>query len=665
MQDLRSNEIIREYYTIKSSISKNCTIDNQEITREKQRAVKEIPLEVEGKYSKRLDDVLCKVKEKGLRDYILKKLNMQEIRRTQGHTLYIDRHATEKLIALIDAYAGTNRKVVSNLKTIDYGLGEKAELRGNSVYVSKQYKNIVYQAKIDMCVSDTIGYNIQISELGKLFKVAKSERQKLRKSGSEDAAKYNALITSIKRILDEYEALKVEYEPVRSVVHTDAKIDDYQYYAADFLLNAEKGILADKVGAGKTKSVILIGEYLSKYAKLVVCPKTLKFKWLSEIMEVNPNASVSFSIRDIAPGKYVIIHYQELEEQLEQIMDYKESNGDASIYFICDEAHRLGGVTPYGVPTAKWTQATFAATEGSKFLTLITATPIRDRVITYYNLLALIEHEIAFNYKYFFEKYCANELTIENKYTAKYSGGRNLDELYERTKDKVLRRLKIDGVESLVDREFTPVELDDVSYEVHNKLIEKYRVNHNTNYMVTVYEGYKQSLAKVKMMYTLQLAQDYLESGEQVVIFSYYNDLVNIAYEIINSHGFRCGKIVSKESASNRYETCNKLNEGKLDAVVCTIGVGGEGLDFITPEHMIINDIGWRYTELIQAEGRADRRNRTERVNVQYIYTYELPLEHRIMTVVQRKMENYDKSMGNLDGDSLKNDIIAALNEMV
>jgi SNF2 family DNA or RNA helicase len=83
-----------------------------------------------------------------------------------------------------------------------------------------------------------------------------------------------------------------------------------------------------------------------------------------------------------------------------------------------------------------------------------------SRPINYYNLLKIAESPIALNWQGFVRRYCAGyQFTARGKKIWNTTGASNLDELRDRTKNLVLRRLKTDILD-LPEKIITPVFLD-------------------------------------------------------------------------------------------------------------------------------------------------------------------------------------------------------------
>ena len=74
---------------------------------------------------------------------------------------------------------------------------------------------------------------------------------------------------------------------------------------------------------------------------------------------------------------------------------------------------------------------------------LLTGTPLTSRPINLYNLLKIVDSPVALNWKYYVKRYCKGfRMKVNGRTIWNTSGHSNLDELRERTKNIMLRRMK-------------------------------------------------------------------------------------------------------------------------------------------------------------------------------------------------------------------------------
>ena len=96
---------------------------------------------------------------------------------------------------------------------------------------------------------------------------------------------------------------------------------------------------------------------------------------------------------------------------------------------------------------------------------LLTGTPMTSRPMNYYNILRLVESRVAKNWVSYVIRYCEGyQINKGGRKIWLTNGASNLDELRDRTKQKVLRRLK-EEILDLPDKIITPIFLELYSKE--------------------------------------------------------------------------------------------------------------------------------------------------------------------------------------------------------
>jgi superfamily II DNA or RNA helicase len=153
-------------------------------------------------------------------------------------------------------------------------------------------------------------------------------------------------------------------------------------------------LLADDVGLGKTISAGLIMSELivrSRLSKiLIVCPKLLCHQWQEELhtkFDISSEIATGRSLVDADPDGIgaVITTYNSARLYLEQIPE------DRFQMLVLDEAHKLRNL--YGVPNAPQVAKRFQSAledQRFRFVLMLTATPIQNRLWDLYSLVDLL-----------------------------------------------------------------------------------------------------------------------------------------------------------------------------------------------------------------------------------------------------------------------------------
>jgi len=149
-------------------------------------------------------------------------------------------------------------------------------------------------------------------------------------------------------------------------------------------------------------------------------------------------------------------------------------------------------------------------------------------------LLSLIESPVAQNWMAYAIRYCQGyQFKAGNRKVWNVTGASNLEELRDRTSKQFLRRLKTDVLD-LPDKIITPVYLRVKSKEYENLMGEYYdwyRTNTGESSSLTLQFSklmkVRQVIAEEKISQTIELAENILEQGKKVIIFTNFTDTLN------------------------------------------------------------------------------------------------------------------------------------------
>lgn len=176
------------------------------------------------------------------------------------------------------------------------------------------------------------------------------------------------------------------------------KIEPYQHQVKNLITFCRRlpvTLLADDVGLGKTISAGLVASELISRGRLnkilIVCPKILREQWQEELKTKFGIPSVVVTGRGLVDANLpddigaVITTYRSATLHLDKI---KEAGFDM---LILDEAHKLRNL--YGTDSAPQVATTFKkalADRMFKYVLMLTATPIQNRLWDLYSLVDLL-----------------------------------------------------------------------------------------------------------------------------------------------------------------------------------------------------------------------------------------------------------------------------------
>jgi len=450
--------------------------------------------------------------------------------------------------------------------------------------------------------------------------------------------------------------------PKAAIVQEEKKLDriiDYSVYdkrpplehqkiAIEKLLANNKFILADDMGLGKTTSAV-IGALESGAKKiLIVCPASLKINWEREIKNYSDRKVLIVEGRkwgstfDFYIINYDIIKNYHSTDNSEDSDDYKLLVNEGFDLAIVDEAHYISNTT------ANRTRLLNDVLEKIQRVWLLTGTPMTSRPINYFNLLKIVDSPLTLNWQSYVKRYCKGyQFRVGNRKVWNTSGASNLDELRERTKAYVLRRLKTDILD-LPEKIITPVFLELTSKMYDEELLEFTRITNDKKNDETItvtlnrLMKIRQLISYEKIPYTCELIDKCLDQGKKVIVFTNFTMTLDMIYEKYKKNAVVLDGRMSKE---RRQESVDRFQtEDKVKVFISNIIAGGVGITLTAAEVIIMNDLSFVPAHHSQAEDRSYRYGQTKSVLV-YYPIFENTVEKIVYNILQKKKNVIDQVM--------------------
>lgn len=475
----------------------------------------------------------------------------------------------------------------------------------------------------------------------------------------------------------DYNTLDIDFDVYDNMPSANGrKLKEHQKTGAKFLIANKKCVLADSMGTGKTTTSIIASLAGGYKNILVITTASLKTTWYKDLILYVPKEDINIvSGSKWDPGKkYTILNYDIIdnfyEVPMEPMFEYEdvydqEGNvvetlkipvmvkdkktghlvqkmqksrkkvdiqkalSESPLFWenydcvIIDEAQKLSNNTSIRYRTIY----DFLRKANPKAIFLLTGTPLTNRPNNLYNILKLIDADITRDYNYFLKRYCGGvEMKLRDGRTIIKSGdATNLDELRERIKDIYIRRLASETgemVEKSVLRKY--YDLNDKQKVEYDRLWREYQDaqenigKYDTEQYRQLVEGMlvRQYLAKEMTKHTIELAEDYIENGEKVVIITCFQEEM----DILQKHfGKKCviynGKMLpkQKDKAQDEFQ-----NNPKIKVFIGQVIACGVGLSLPVARTLIFNSYDWVAANNKQAEDRIYRLTQTRDVECIY-----------------------------------------------
>ncbi len=423
---------------------------------------------------------------------------------------------------------------------------------------------------------------------------------------------------------------------------------EHQKEAVEKLAGSRRFILADDMGLGKTTATIIAALETGSKKILIICPASLKINWQREIENYSDRPVY------IAEGKkfstesdFVIVNYDILKNFHDT--DPKKKNGsilNQSNFdlVILDEAHMISN------PQAQRTKIINHFVKDIKRVWLLTGTPMTSRPMNYYNLLNIIESPVAQNWMAYAIRYCQGyQFMAGRRKVWNVTGASNLEELRDRTSKQILRRLKEDVLD-LPDKIISPVYLRLKSKEYEELMGEYYdwfdnKKDESSSLTVQFSKLMKvrKVIANEKTKQTIEFAENIIEQGKKVIIFTNFTDTLQTIYQHFGKQAVYLDGSCSKPHRQNAVDEFQEND--KIKVFVGNLKAAGVGLTLTAAEVVIMNDLSFVPAEHAQAEDRAYRYGQKSNVLV-YYPLYENTIEGAVYDILNRKKEIIRTVMG-------------------
>ena len=440
---------------------------------------------------------------------------------------------------------------------------------------------------------------------------------------------------------------------------------EHQKVAIEKLLANDKFILADDMGLGKTTSAVIASLESGAKKVLIVCPASLKINWQREIGNYSDRKVLIVEGRkwgstfDFYIINYDIIKNYHSTDKSEDSDDYKLLVNAGFELAIVDEAHYISN------NTAQRTRLLNDVLEKIPKVWLLTGTPMTSRPINYFNLLKIVDSPLTLNWQSYVRRYCAGyQFRVGQRKVWNTSGASNLDELRERTKSYVLRRMKTDILD-LPEKIVTPIfvdltskmyeeEMDDFT-RISNDNKDKETLSVTLNRLMKV----RQLISYEKIPYTCEIIDRCLEQGKKVIVLTNFTMTLDMLHEKYKKNSVTLDGRMSKDK---RQENVDRFQtEDKIKVFIGNIKAAGVGITLTAAEVVIMNDLSFVPADHSQGEDRAYRYGQKNSVLV-YYPIFENTIEKVIYNILQKKKGVIDQVMGDGEySESFSRDLLKSL----
>jgi SWI/SNF-related matrix-associated actin-dependent regulator 1 of chromatin subfamily A len=418
----------------------------------------------------------------------------------------------------------------------------------------------------------------------------------------------------------------------------------FQNLGVEFLTQAKgRAILADGMGLGKTSQAIAYAAHEGFSRILVICPASVKYAWDNEIKKWTHLSSVVIDSKskpeDIenARAHVVIINYDILKKFTETLTKCLPE------LIICDESHVLKN------RTAKRSKLVKALVGKAPHVLFLSGTPFLNRPEELFTTLNMLDERAWPDYYAYTRQFCAGR---KGHWGWEAKGATNQEELRNRISKYFIRRLKEDVLKELPPKVYstTPVELssdfrklyDDAEEEFFTYLREQKGDEAaeravNAEAVVKLSE-LRQITSMGKVEAAKELIESVVDSGEKIVVFSCYNEPLNVLHRMFPDSVLMTGATssVERQTAVDKFQNDpgTKIFFGGLKAA-------GVGITLTAGTNVLFLDLSFVPADHTQGADRCHRIGTTKTVNVIQLYARGT-LDADMVAVLKGKQDTFN-----------------------
>ena len=459
----------------------------------------------------------------------------------------------------------------------------------------------------------------------------------------------------------------------------------FQRAGVEYAVNAKRCFIGDAMGLGKTIEALAAVEHIYAYPVLIICPAAVKLNWKREAEKWLDNISVSIldgrtpEISGVLTADMIIINYDIIDDWKEVL---KRCEFKAVIF---DESQKIKNYK------AKRTKAAKFLAKGVEYRFCLSGTVVLNRpqeLISQLQVLGLLNYMGGF--WNFAKRYCNAH---QAAFGWDFSGASNLEELNIKLRQKCyVRREKEDVLPELPpkQRTYIPIDLSNrLEYdraefnlvewlaeeaidgewlesieqfdpEEQEELIEQRREESRARTIqaeaLVRIEALKQLTAEGKIESILNWIEDFLESGEKLVVFATHRHIVKRIAEV-----FEARTIMGGDSITSRQKVIDAFQEDDdCRLIVCNVQAAGIGITLTAASNVAFVELGWTPAEHDQAEDRCHRIGQEDSVNA-YYFIGQNTIDEEISSLLDEKRVIVDAVLKGIEVSQKDLDVLSSL----
>lgn len=383
------------------------------------------------------------------------------------------------------------------------------------------------------------------------------------------------------------------------------------------------GVLADDMGLGKTiQSIAFIVSELEviraqKQPVLIVCPSSLAYNWLYEMIRFAPEIEALVIDGEAAQRRKLLRELNDIDviittyPLLRRDLGYYETRLFHTVFF--DEAQAFKNPVTQTARAVKKIQANY------RFA--LTGTPIENSLSELWSIYRVIfpqlfreleefshlqRKDIARRVRPFLLRRMKEDVLMELPGKEEFLQSSELLPEQKTLYAAYLAKLRFDALKHLDKETFQKNRI--------RILAGITRLRQICCHPALFVEGYNGSSAKFEQL--LEILEESKASGRRVLIFSQFTQMLKLIATELSKRGDSYFYLDGQTPSEERVTLCNQFNDGARDLFLISLKAGGTGLNLTGADTVILYDLWWNPAVEEQAADRAHRMGQKNVVHV-------------------------------------------------
>lgn len=381
-------------------------------------------------------------------------------------------------------------------------------------------------------------------------------------------------------------------------------------------------LLAWEMRTGKTLTAASISKLHDIKRTLIVVPNVAKWTWFFDLTNTDPKAGrvvsqfneLYFSVLDSNKAKtirafqerFVIINFEAVEKHMKHLLSLPIG------HIIIDEVHYIKNTNALRFKNL----VKVIDHNPDTRITMLTGTPIKNRVNDLYAYLKIANHPLGKNYSQFLKDY--SESSKGRGTEVKITGVKNTQDLWRKMSNFMLRKRQADCFD-IPPKMFSQVwfELDDYQEE-YDKVVKEMLESTVKSNLDSSIHSMNIVVAKSKVKGIIEHAELIIAEGKKVCIYSSYKEPLRMLEEYF---GIRCVKVDGSVSdAAEKQRRRNEFtNNPEVEVFLGNMAAAGIAIDLSVSNDMIFTNFPLSPGDITQSMERLTNGNKNEIVNIWYM----------------------------------------------